>query len=128
MKVSIERKPFPVFKTDIYVLSVGTHRYHYEKLADILYRLAVIFEPHPEEEKSKRKYTKKPERFPLGDAILKVLNDIPGHITVDRLMSQIKTPKPYKKAIWVNVLSKLVKKNAIKVVVERGEKMYGRAK
>ena len=144
MKLTIHQGNDPILKSSCYSLNIGTRVYHYEKLADILYRVAVLFEPPPEEKKPRRKKTestydkmsrevmnnldvktqKKHKKFPLGNSILKVLNNIPGYVSVDSLMEQIKTPRPIRKQIWSTVLAKLVKRKTIKKVIEKGEPMY----
>jgi hypothetical protein len=114
MKISIEKKMFLPFKTDVYILSIGTHKYHYEKLADILFRVAVIFEPPQEEEKPKKKYVKRSEKFPLGDAILKSLSkvkDVPQ--SMEAIIHITKTPREYTRSIWGAVVGKLVKRGLL---------------
>jgi hypothetical protein len=122
--------------------------YHYEKLADILYRVAVLFEPPPEEKKPRRKKTestydkmsrevmnnldvkpqKKPKRFPLGDAILKSLPNTDPGISIDRVVEKTGTPKPYGMHIWGGVMGKLVKRGLVRMNTFEGEKVYRRAK
>ena len=55
MKISIEKKSDPIIKVPIYLLMVGLNKYHYEKLSDVLLRVAILFEPS-QEEKPKKKY------------------------------------------------------------------------
>jgi hypothetical protein len=114
--------------------------YHYEKLADILYRIAVIFEPpqeiiEPERiiKVPKRKYTKRSEKFPLGDAILKILSTNDPGITMGEIINITKTPRPYSRSIWGAVVGKLVKKGKVRCnhnVNEKGirEGLYRRVK
>ena len=132
MKLTIEQGNDPILKSSYYSLKIGTRVYHYEKLQDILYRIAVIFEPPQEITKPeriikvpKRKGAKRPKKFPLGNTIVEVLNGTVGYVSLDALRKGIKTPKPYSRSIWGMVLSKLAKKKAIKVVVDDGETRYG---
>ena len=128
MRLTIERGSDPILKSSCYSLKIGTRVYHYEKLADILYRIAVIFEPPQEEEKPKKKYTKQSKRFPLGDAILKSLPNTDPGIPMGRVIEKTGTPNPYGMSIWGAVMSKLVKKGLVKVNAYEGEKVYRRAK
>lgn len=141
MKVIIEHGSDPILKGSFYVLKVGTRRYHYEKLGDILYRVAILFEPPPEEEKEKPisrrsritgkpASARRPKKFPLGDAILKVINtiDIDPGVTMEDVIKSTKTPRPYSKSIWGAVMGKLVKRGLVRVNSFRGEKVYRRAK
>ena len=133
MKLTIERGSDPILASTYYSLKVGTRVYHYEKLADILYRIAVMFEPPDQEmtkpEKAikvpKRKYTKRSGKFPLGEAIVQILNSTEGYVSLDTLMG-IKTTRPYSKSVWAMVLANLVKRKAIRVVIDDGETKYGR--
>ena len=135
MRLTIERGSDPILKSSYYSLKIGTRVYHYEKLADILYRVAVLFEPPPEEVKpsgmksritGKPASSRKPKKFPLGDEIVRVLSSAKGgwH-SLDDIRKQIKTPKPISKSVWSMVLANLQKKKRIKVARQNEEDRYG---
>lgn len=128
MKISIEKKQDPIIKSSVYSLSVGINKYHYEKLGDVLFRVATLFEPPQEEKKPKRKYAKRSEKFPLGDAILEKLPDSGPGITMEVIMKGTSTPRPFSKSIWGAVMSKLVNKEKVELLIKNGIPHYRRAK
>ena len=136
MKLIIEQRNAHDLQFSFYALKWGTREYHYEKLSDVLYRAAMIFEPPDQEmtkpEKAikvpKRKYTKRSEKFPLGEAILKSLGSIDPGITMSEVIEKTGTPRPYSNSIWGAVMGKLAKKGLVRVNTQKGEKVYRRAK
>lgn len=139
MRLTIERGSDPILQGSYYSLKIGTRVYHYEKLADILYRVAVIFEPPQEEQKPNRlkngrvvgkpMSTKRTKKFPLGDAILKVLPHCssPG-IVMGEVIRLTKTPRTYSMSIWGAVMGKLAKRGKVKVINQSGIAHYRLAK
>ena len=131
MKITLERKNDPILRSPIYILTVGLHKYHYEKLTDVLLREAILFEPSQKEKKPRHtmKVSKKPKKFPLGDTILKILpkNDSPG-IPMGDVIQLTKTPRSFSASIWGAVMGKLVKKGKVKSTIVKGINYYRRAK
>lgn len=128
MKITIERKVDKIIRSPVYCLSVGTHKYHYEKLGDAMFRVAVLFEP-PREETERGELKKKSERFPLGKEILRILteNASPpgGWMSLDGIFEVAKAPKKYKKSNFGVVLSTLTRHKLIRVKETSEGKMYG---
>ena len=132
MKITLERKNDLILRSPVYVLTVGTHKYHYEKLSDVLLREAVLFEPHQEEKKPertkniiKKKNNSKKEikPFPLGKTIISILKGASKPMIVEDFMGII--PRKYTLSIWGMVLKKLVKSGQIKMIpLENGGKFY----
>lgn len=125
MRLTIERGNDPIIKSTVYILSVGIQKYHYEKLADILYRIAVIFEPPQEITKPKRiiNVPKKLKKFPLGDAILSILKGAVEPMAVGDFIPSV--PRKFSLSIWGAVLGKLEKRGKIiSVPLPNGRKLY----
>jgi len=127
MKISIEKKSDPIIKVPIYLLMVGLNKYHYEKLSDVLLRVAILFEPS-QEEKPKKKYAKRSEKFPLGNAILENLPDSGPGITMESIRKGVKTPRTFSKSIWGAVMGKLVNKEKVELIIKNGVPHYRRVK
>ena len=132
MKISIEKKPDPIIKSDVYTLYVGINKYNYEKLSDLIIRMAILFEPPQEEKNPKRtkSITKKKSNtkigvkpFPLGKTILSILKGASKPMVVRDFMMIV--PRKYTLSIWGMVLKKLVKSDQIKMIpLGNGEKSY----
>lgn len=118
----------PILKGDVFRLEVGTSKYYYDVFADVMLRIAVLFDsPKKVVKESKKKSKGKKQKvgvgqFPLGKHIIAKLKF--GPCSGEKLENGIRTPKAINHSVWSCVLGGMVKAGKIKVKEVEGVKVY----
>ena len=130
---SIHQADDPIIGVPVYSVYIGgKNRYLYEKMEDVLLRVAQYFEPPTVQKITKPrnviKVPKKNEKFPLGDKILEILPDsATPAISFPDVMYRVKTNRKFRISVWNSVIGRLVNKGKVKMKNYKGVKYYWKA-